>query len=152
MKTILFVCTGNTCRSPMAVGLVKKALGKRRNIKIKSAGVIAPNGLHASGNAIGVMEELDVDISRHRTQPLTKALIAEADLVFVMTQIHKLEVINLLERPGKEVYLIREFDPKAHQGNLDVPDPIGKPISIYRHCRDEIKRCVPDLVKKILKK
>lgn len=152
MKTILFVCTGNTCRSPMAVGLVKKALGKRGNIKIKSAGVIAPNGLHASGNAISVMEDLGIDISGHRTQPLTKELIVEADQVFVMTQIHKLEVINLLEKPGKEVYLIREFDPKVHKDHLDIPDPIGKPISVYRHCRDEIKRCVPDLVKKILKK
>lgn len=152
MKTILFVCTGNTCRSPMAVGLVEKALGKRRNIKIKSAGVIAPNGLYASGNAISVMEELGIDISRHRTQPLTKELVREADMVFVMTQIHKLEIINLLEKPGKEVYLIRGFDPKTSNRDLDVPDPIGKPISIYKHCRDEIKRCVPGLVKKILKK
>lgn len=137
----------------MAVGLAKKALGSRRNIKLKSAGVIAPNGLYASANAISVMEELDIDISKHSTQPLTEELVAEADLIFVMTQIHKLEVINLLEKPGKEIYLIKEFDTKSsQQGNLDISDPIGKPISVYRHCRDEIKQCVPGLLKKILEK
>lgn len=150
MKTILFVCTGNTCRSPMAVGLVGKTLGKKRNIEIKSAGVIAPNGLPASSNAVSVMKELDIDISKHCTQPLTKELVGEAHLVFVMTQIHKLEVINFLEKHGKEVYLVREFDPEVHHANMDVADPIGKSIDVYRHCRDEINRCVPGLVKKIL--
>ena len=150
MKTILFVCTGNTCRSPMAVGLAKKALGDRRNIKLKSAGVIAPNGLPASGNAISVMKEIGIDISEHRSTPLTEEVVAEADLVFVMTQIHKLEVINLLEKPGKEVWLVKEFGPMTSQKSLNVADPIGRPIEIYRHCRDEIRQCVPELVKKIL--
>ena len=134
----------------MAVGLVGKALGKKRNIKTKSAGVIAPNSLPASSNAVSIMKELDIDISGHRTQSLTKELIEEADLVFVMTQIHKLEVINFLEKPGKEIYLVKEFDPEVHQWNMDVADPIGKPINVYRYCRDEINRCIPGLIKKIL--
>lgn len=160
MKTVLFVCTGNTCRSPMAVGLVKHALGNHPNIKIISAGVMAPKGLHASINAVVVMKEIEIDISQHHSTLLTKDLVNQMDLIFVMTQVHKLEVINLLEKPGKEIYLIKEFDPKLSKedheirntGSMDIPDPIGKPIELYRHCRDEIKRCVPVLIKKILEK
>lgn len=136
----------------MAVGLVQKALGKQKDIKILSAGVIATNGLPASTNAIKVMEEEGIDISGHETKPLTKELVEEADIVFVMTQWHKLEVIGLLEKPGKEVYLVKEFDPNPSGENLDIQDPIGKPIEVYRRCRDEIKRCIPGIVKKILMK
>lgn len=150
MKIILFVCTGNTCRSPMAVGLVKKTLKKNKEIKLISAGIIASKGLPASPNAIKVMAEEDIDISDHQTQPLTKELIGKSELVFVMTQWHKLEVIGLLEKPGKEVYLIKEFAKK--NDDIDIPDPIGKSIDFYRHTRDEIKKCVDGIVKKILEK
>lgn len=150
MKIILFVCTGNTCRSPMAVGLAEKALGKQKGIKILSAGVIASNGLPASPNAIKSMADEGIDISTHQTRSLTKELVERADIIFVMTQWHKLEVIGLLEKPGKEVYLIKEFVPVESKEDLDIPDPIGKPLETYRKCRDEIKRCIPGLVKKIL--
>lgn len=134
----------------MALGLVKKALGTGKGINILSAGVIASNGLPASPNSIKVIDEEGIDISDHQTKPLTRELVESADIVFVMTQWHKLEVIGLLEKPGKEVYLIREFDPDVSSEDIDIPDPIGKPINIYRKCRDEIKKCVPGIVKKIL--
>lgn len=136
----------------MAVGLVKKSIGKQSGIKFLSAGIIASNGLPASPNAIKVMEEIDIDISDHKTSPLTRELVDDADIVFVMTQWHKLEVIGLLEKPGKEIYLIKELAPEALDENLDIQDPIGKPAEVYRKCRDEIKECVPGMVKKILRK
>lgn len=156
MKTVLFVCTGNTCRSPMAVGLVRNAINarKHKDIKILSAGVIASNGLPASPNAIKVMAEKNIDISEHQTRQLTRDLINKSDLIFVMTQWHKLEVIGLLESPGKEVYLIKEFASR-NQGinhDLEIPDPIGKSIEFYRHSRDEIEKCVDGIIKKILEK
>jgi protein-tyrosine phosphatase len=154
MKTILFVCTGNTCRSPMAVGLLKNALNIRKNkdIQIISAGVIASNGLPASPNAIKVMAEKGIDISDHKTLSLTKDIIERSDLIFVMTQWHKLEVIGLLERPGKQVYLIKEFVPRnlSVVNDLEVPDPIGKSIEFYRHARDEIEKCIDGIIKKVL--
>lgn len=134
----------------MAVGLVEKALGKKKGIRLISAGVIASNGLPASPNAIKVMAEDDVDISKHETRPLTKRLVEDANIIFAMTQWHKLEIVGLLERAGKEVYLIREFAKKTADNSLDLEDPIGKPVEIYRKCRDELKECVPGIVKKIL--
>lgn len=151
MKTVLFVCTGNTCRSPMAVGLVKNAISKNKSVKIISAGVIASKGLPASPNAIKVMAEEDIDISDHQTQTLTKELVEQSDIVFVMTQWHKLEVIGLLEKPGKEVYLIKEFS-SNEKDDIDIPDPLGKSLDFYRHTRDEMKKCVSGIVKKILGK
>ena len=134
----------------MALGLVQKALGKNKNIKLISAGVIASNGLPASPNAIKVMAEDDIDISGHQTKGLTKSLIEQADIIFVMTQWHKLEVVGLLETPGKQIYIIKEFMPNVSDEDLDLQDPIGKSLDVYRDCRDEIKMCVPGMLKKIL--
>lgn len=136
----------------MAVGMVEKALGKQKGIRLLSAGIIASNGLPASPNAIKVMAEDSIDISAHQTTPLTRELIEKADIIFVMTQWHKLEVIGLLEKPGKEVYLIKEFAKKTSNNNMDIQDPIGKPVEVYRQSRDEIKECVLGIVKKILEK
>jgi len=148
-KNILIVCTGNTCRSPMAMGLLKKALKNKRGVKISSAGVLAGNGSRASSHAIGVMKEEGIDISGHRSQPLTKSLVAAADLILVMTQVHKLEVINLLDYPGKEIYLLKEFISDKNVTDLDISDPIGRSRAVYRECLEEIGRCLPRLIKKI---
>lgn len=136
----------------MAVGLVEKAIGKQKGIRLISAGIIASNGLPASPNAIKVMTEEGIDISNHQTVPLTRVLVEMADIVFVMTQWHKLEVIGLLEKPGKEVYLVKEFVKKPSNNDFDIQDPIGKPVDVYRKCRDELKECIPGIVKKILEK
>lgn len=136
----------------MAVGLVEKAIGKQKGIRLISAGIIASNGLPASPNAIKVMTEEGIDISNHQTVPLTRDLVEMADIVFVMTQWHKLEVIGLLEKPGKEVYLVKEFVKKPSNNDFDIQDPIGKPVDVYRKCRDELKECIPGIVKKILEK
>lgn len=136
----------------MAVGLVRQAIGRQSGLKFLSAGIIASNGMLASPNAIKVMKEEDIDISDHQTRPLSRQLVESADIIFVMTQWHKLEVIGLLEKPGKEMYLIKEFAPNVPDESLDIQDPIGKPVEVYRKCRDEIKECVPGIVKKILRK
>lgn len=136
----------------MAVGLLKDALGSKSDIEVQSAGVLGFNGIRASANSIEVLEEEGIDISEHRSQQLTKEVVNEADLILVMTQIHKLEVINFLEKPGKEVYLIKEFAPREEQGEMNISDPIGRSIFVYRSCRDELKQCMPQLVKKILEK
>lgn len=136
----------------MAVGLAARALGKNKNVTLISAGIIATKGLPASPNAIKVMEEEGIDISGHETQPLTRDLVDSANMVFVMTQWHKLEVIGFLDKPGKEIYLLKEFAPDANNYDTDIPDPIGKSIDFYRGARDEIEKCMDGVVKKILKK
>ena len=151
MKNILFVCTGSSCRSPMALGLVKDKLNNRKDIKLLSAGIIASNGLPASVNAIKVMAEIGIDISGHHTQRLTKEIVNKADMILVMTQWHKLEMIGMLDKPGKEIYLMKEFIKNRDNDDLDVQDPIGKDIVFYRNCRDEMNQAVSGIIEKILK-
>ena len=132
--------------------MIKKALKKRKDIEISSAGLIVTDGLPASPNAIKVMAEENIDISGHQSRHLTREMVRNTNIIFVMTQWHKLEVIGLLEKPGKEIYLIKELGEYKQRHDLDIQDPIGKSISYYRKCRDEIKALIPAIMEKILKK
>ena len=149
-KNVLIICTGNICRSPMAVGLLRKELMGHPEIRIISAGIIAGDGNTASSNAVEAMKEIGISIAGHRSRHLTKEVLKSSDIVIVMTQAHKLEVVHMLDAPGKEIYLIKEFSSNEHEKNMNVSDPIGESILVYTKCRDEIKLCVKNLAKKIL--
>src|SRR5438094_6618165 len=110
VKSVLFVCTGNICRSPIAEGLFRRLLGNRKNIEIASAGVHAVRGQPPSLYAVQVCEEEGVDISGLRSQPLSAALIDQATHIFAMTGAH-LETIQTLFPDGAEKsFLLREFE------------------------------------------
>lgn len=142
MKTILFVCTGNVCRSPMAEGLLRHATKDRRDLVILSAGVSAPKGAKASQHALEALEELGIQMGSFRSQPVTEELLARCTHVFTMTRDH-LRIIDLLypEHSGKAL-LLGEF---LRNGG-DVPDPIGQGLSVYRKCRDAIKSALDQLL------
>src|SRR5260221_10595750 len=94
MKRILFVCTGNICRSPWAEGFFRALVRDRRDIEVASAGVSAGFGQAPSSDGVKVLrDEEGIDISRQRSQPVTEALIEKTDLIFAMTRDH----LNLLE-------------------------------------------------------
>ncbi|HZJ15005.1 MAG TPA: low molecular weight protein arginine phosphatase, partial [Chthoniobacteraceae bacterium] len=88
MKHVLFVCTGNICRSPMAEGLFREAARQFGDIKVSSAGVGAIHGQMPSSHAIEVLRPLGIDISRQRSQPLSDELVAQATHIFAMTRGH----------------------------------------------------------------
>ena len=145
MKTILFVCTGNVCRSPMAEGLMRhhlKGLKGRGDITILSAGVSASDGARASQPAVEALSELGIDLKAFRSQPVTEELLERCDHVFTMTRDH-FRIIDLLfpEHSGK-VRLLGEFT--EHGG--DVPDPIGQGLTTYKRCRDVIKSALAQLL------
>lgn len=145
MKTILFVCTGNVCRSPMAEGLMHhhlQGLKDRRDITILSAGVSAPAGAKASQPAVEALSELGIDLKSFRSQPVTEDLLDRCDHVFAMTRDH-FRIIDMLfpEHSGK-VRLLGEFT--EHGG--DVPDPIGQGLTTYKRCRDVIKSALAQLL------
>src|SRR5437899_11661336 len=95
VKNVLFVCTGNICRSPIAEGLFRRLLGNRKDIEVASAGVHAVRGQPPSLYAVQVCEEEGVDISGLRSQPLTAALVDRATHIFAITGAH-FETIEML--------------------------------------------------------
>jgi glycine hydroxymethyltransferase len=146
VKSVLFVCTGNICRSPIAEGLFRRLLGNRKDIEVVSAGVHAVRGQPPSLYAVQVCEEEGVDISGLRSQPLTAALIDQATHIFAMTGAH-LETIQLLFPDGAEKsFLLREFEEPDTTVWRDVPDPIGLGRDVYEVCARTIKNALPSVL------
>lgn len=127
---ILFVCTGNTCRSPMAQALAADIDGKN---KFFSAG-ISVNEDSISENAVRVCEEIGIDISGYVPKQLTRTLIDDADIIVPITKRHG----AVLEQLGAKE--------KIKYFQHDVPDPYGQDISVYRECRDALSDMITRLL------
>lgn len=141
---VLFVCTGNVCRSPMAEYLLRKWMGKNTPWEVKSAGVSTYDGMPASEEALVALSEEGLDASGHRSRFLTRELVDAADLVVVMTHAHRRVVLSQFPKAGSKVLLLNAFN--AARRNEDVEDPIGMSLDIYRRTRDEMNAAMPDLV------
>ena len=138
---IVFVCTGNTCRSPMAEQLCKQRVAEKlrcdidqledNGVVILSAGIAAGHGSGAAQEAITVMEEQKLDLTQHASQPLSDRLVRHADQIFTMTRGHRQAIINHWPNLASKVQVLC---PEGH----DVADPIGGSTEIYRSCAREI--------------
>src|SRR3989441_11643509 len=147
MKTILFVCTGNVCRSPMAEGLFQHAMKGRGDFHVLSAGVGAIDGQPPSAYAVAALRELGIDVSQQRSRMLTAELVEEADYIFGMTHGH-VDAINLLyPQASEKTFLLREFDETLDVFEKDIPDPIGGSYEVYRECRDQIEQGIASMLK-----
>jgi protein-tyrosine-phosphatase len=136
-QKVLFVCTGNTCRSPMAEGLLRKmAQEKGWGLSAFSAGLAAFPGVPAAPEAVEAAKEKGFDLEPHQSQPLSKPLVLESDLIVTMTARHK-EMI-LKKMPGLEgkVQMLSEL---AGAGETDIEDPVGQPIESYRETLGQIE-------------
>ena len=136
-KKILFVCTGNTCRSPMAEGLLKKlAQENGLPLEVQSAGLAAFAGLPVSPEAVEACRQKGIDISGHQTQPLGKALVLESDLILTMTGKHKEMIVKKMPALEPKVSVLSEM---AGEGIVDIEDPVGHPLEVYQGALDQIE-------------
>jgi protein-tyrosine-phosphatase len=146
-KKVLFVCTANVCRSPMAEHLFARAIEQSeisQNIVSTSAGLSAMDGDKASQNSIDACEELGVDITDHRSTGLSRTTLQEASVVFCMTESHRALINMYFELPqGYPIYLMREF---IEGQSKELPDPYGQDIDVYRQCRDRMLESIPSLI------
>jgi protein-tyrosine phosphatase len=144
---IVVVCTGNTCRSPMAEGLLRRMLAQRlgcaddqveeRGVAVASAGISAAAGAPASAEAVRVMQSKGVDISRHASQPLSEKLVRDADLVLTLTSGHRQAIVARWPELAQRVKTLR-----PDEG--DVDDPIGAPAAVYEACAQQIEAALRD--------
>ncbi len=145
MKTILFVCTGNVCRSPMAEGIFRHAVRDRDDYRVLSAGLGAAEGQPPSSFAVQAVRELGIDISSHRSRALTPDMVQQADYVFGMTHSHIDTVTLLYPQAAEKTFLLREFDETLDQFEKDISDPIGGSLEVYLNCRDQIEQGIASL-------
>jgi protein-tyrosine phosphatase len=150
--TLLFVCTGNTCRSPMAEALARKLLADRlrvkeedlsgRGFRVVSAGTAAGHGGAATEEAEQAVRKYGADLSRHESRPVTVAMVEEADRVYVMTPRHKGVLVEWMpEHDGK----IQLLDPKGRP----IDDPIGGSAEVYRDCARHVHDSLQERLKEI---
>jgi protein-tyrosine-phosphatase len=135
---LLFVCSGNTCRSALAESLARKIAARRgiADLNVSSAGTNAWDTAPATDEALLVGMERDIDLTGHRARMLTPAIVSEADLIFVMTPGH-LEPVKAMGGRGK-VHVIDEY--ASGTTNQGISDPYGGDLEAYRHTADLLEQ------------
>jgi len=140
---ILFVCTGNICRSPMAEYLLRERLGPDSPWSVGSAGLLAGPGMPASPEAVAVLQERGVDGRGHRSRPLDRAHVDAATVIVVMTNAHRDMLQALFPGAEEKVFLLNAFS--NGNRNADIDDPIGLPSETYERVFREIETALRGL-------
>lgn len=139
----------------MAAGLLRKLLKGKADLKVLTAGTATIEGMPPTTEAIQAMSEQNIDVSAHRSSSLSDELINQADLILVMEQAHKENILNRVPGAQTKVYLLTEFGRIKKEDRLvdpDIPDPIGRPLDFYRKVFNIIQEGILRTVTKLEEK
>lgn len=141
MDKIVFLCTGNTCRSPMAEGFFRQLGGEEKTkLQAASAGLFTADGLPVSENAVVAAAELGADIRAHRSQMLTAALAEEARYLVCMTRAHYDRVLEMFPQVEDKLFTL---------SSTDISDPFGGNLDTYRQCARQLYQAVASVIERL---
>jgi protein-tyrosine-phosphatase len=146
-KNILFVCSGNTCRSAMAAYLaaaIKEGQFPDRPYRFDSAGIAAVDGYPASENSVIALKEWDIDMSGHRSKKFQSYMVDRSDVIACMTGMHKKIILDEYPEAANKVYALGELSGTQRE----IPDPYLGSLSLYRLTRDVLKEEILEMLKK----
>ena len=152
MYRILFVCTGNICRTPIAAAILQHFIRKEKLetiIDVESAGTWAMDGNPVSENTRRVCQEHGLDVAHHRARHIDHFMVKEADLILCMAEQHKLDLLTIYPHFRNKIFTLKEFMATENHRTLSVDDPYGRNIMAYRktfrEIEQEIQRIWPEL-------